>query len=163
MSAGGASHPARGAWIEMATSADMGAVVTSHPARGAWIEIAALAAFQAATAESHPARGAWIEISTPSRAEKTNSRRTPQGVRGLKCLCLEGGWRNALSHPARGAWIEMARCPPQVAKSFSSHPARGAWIEMFYPSARTCFLCSRTPQGVRGLKYLTIICGIGIV
>ena len=34
----------------------------SHPARGAWIEIAAAAAAAVVDAQSHPARGAWIEI-----------------------------------------------------------------------------------------------------
>ena len=34
-----------------------------------------------------------------------------------------------------------------------SHPARGAWIEII--SARPCslYICGRTPQGVRGLKF----------
>ena len=35
------SHPARGAWIEMATSAQTAQTAASHPARGAWIEMAA--------------------------------------------------------------------------------------------------------------------------
>ena len=35
----------------------------SHPARGAWIEIAPDVLVNA-SGESHPARGAWIEIPT---------------------------------------------------------------------------------------------------
>ena len=33
--------------------------------------------------------------------------RTPQGVRGLKCVRRGHGERGHLSHPARGAWIEI--------------------------------------------------------
>ena len=34
----------------------------SHPARGAWIEIKRVANFPYKELRSHPARGAWIEI-----------------------------------------------------------------------------------------------------
>ncbi len=34
----------------------------SHPARGAWIEIATITVNVDSGASSHPARGAWIEI-----------------------------------------------------------------------------------------------------
>ena len=34
--------------------------------------------------------------------------RTPQGVRGLKFFGLVWMVRELLSHPARGAWIEIA-------------------------------------------------------
>ena len=37
--------------------------IVSHPARGAWIEIAAFGRASYRSATSHPARGAWIEIS----------------------------------------------------------------------------------------------------
>ena len=37
----------------------------SHPARGAWIEMAALDVGVYVRLVSHPARGAWIEISLP--------------------------------------------------------------------------------------------------
>ena len=55
------SHPARGAWIEMAFSARNLSIVLSHPARGAWIEIYAHQHGLEDT-KSHPARGAWIEM-----------------------------------------------------------------------------------------------------
>ena len=56
-----ASHPARGAWIEIIQSQLGPTGRSSHPARGAWIEIAC--AYQEdGTIKSHPARGAWIEI-----------------------------------------------------------------------------------------------------
>ena len=35
------------------------------------------------------------------------TRRTPQGVRGLKCLAEELARCWGKSHPARGAWIEI--------------------------------------------------------
>ena len=35
------------------------------------------------------------------------TRRTPQGVRGLKLGLAEGMALMAESHPARGAWIEI--------------------------------------------------------
>ena len=34
---------------------------------------------------SHPVRGAWIEIEIISAVEEAVTRRTPSGVRGLKC------------------------------------------------------------------------------
>ena len=37
------------------------------------------------TRRSHPARGAWIEIRVRQRLLNMYRRRTPQGVRGLKC------------------------------------------------------------------------------
>ena len=35
--------------------------------------------------------------------------RTPQGVRGLKCLGAAAVLVEEKSHPARGAWIEIRR------------------------------------------------------
>ena len=78
----------------------------SHPARGAWIEIL-LDDSHVQALLSHPARGAWIEIQFDDRNRKVIDSRTPQGVRGLKSgyePCKGAGGR---SHPARGAWIEI--------------------------------------------------------
>ena len=36
--------------------------------------------------------------------------RTPQGVRGLKCLGAAAVLVEEKSHPARGAWIEISEC-----------------------------------------------------
>ena len=78
----------------------------SHPARGAWIEIAVLR-FSFPVLRSHPARGAWIEIFSTLKVPISIPGRTPHGVRGLKSLlsapCVVQSW----SHPARGAWIEI--------------------------------------------------------
>ena len=57
-----ASHPARGAWIEiMDIETFVRFAQTSHPARGAWIEITVFAILRLRIL-SHPARGAWIEM-----------------------------------------------------------------------------------------------------
>ena len=78
--------------------------------------------------------------------------RTPHGVRGLKSFGWL--WRSVFvgSHPSRGAWIEIfgwgccRRC-------LWSHPSRGAWIEIFLEVISWHYMASRTPHGVRGLKY----------
>ena len=56
----------------------------SHPARGAWIEIILGWINITFSMPSHPARGAWIEIYAAARQWAEEHRRTPQGVRGLK-------------------------------------------------------------------------------
>ena len=38
---------------------------------------------------------------------------------------------------------------------FRSHPSRGAWIEMSATHGDGKPIVSRTPHGVRGLKYLS--------
>ena len=78
-----ASHPARGAWIEIDEANEAKSPMQSHPARGAWIEIA-VTHIGYVYDGSHPARGAWIEITQPILT-----------------------WTGSESHPARGAWIEM--------------------------------------------------------
>ena len=35
---------------------------------------------------SHPSRGAWIEIIAARQRRRIAYRRTPRGVRGLKCI-----------------------------------------------------------------------------
>ena len=81
-------------------------VIASHPARGAWIEIDSIHAFIAKQCgrtphgvrglksgittivclnfRSHPARGAWIEMSLRVYNPTKKWGRTPHGVRGLK-------------------------------------------------------------------------------
>ena len=102
----------------------------SHPARGAWIEIDG-DTLSIRLHMSHPARGAWIEILLRETLTDESTE----------------------SHPARGAWIEMfcswfCWCP------YASHPARGAWIEIFCFRFACGLLAGRTPQGVRGLKFI---------
>ena len=109
-----------------------------------------------------------------TRDRNHSSRRTPQGVRGLKFLRLglyvkgllshpaRGAWieiptlrteqLNVGSHPARGAWIEIER-GNQLQSGDQSHPARGAWIEMSGSLQIHIAPRCRTPQGVRGLKF----------
>ena len=81
-------------------------------------------------------------------------RRTPHGVRGLKCRGRGhvGCWR--LSHPSRGAWIEIAlwQLGPYVRRRRTPHGVRGLKSCLRYVvPPRFC----RTPHGVRGLK-----CGV---
>ena len=56
------------------------------------------------------------------------------------------------SHPARGAWIEIVIVNVNNFR-FKSHPARGAWIEICNGLSPFVTSSSRTPQGVRGLKW----------
>ena len=64
-----------------------------------------------------------------TRDRNHSSRRTPQGVRGLKFLRLGLYVKGLLSHPARGAWIEIPTLRTEQL-NVGSHPARGAWIEI---------------------------------
>ena len=65
---------------------------------------------------SHPARGAWIEIAGVGR-RSSRLGRTPQGVRGLKCLKVCDTVVDLLeSHPARGAWIEISEAQAIAAR-----------------------------------------------
>ena len=77
---------------------------------------------------SHPARGAWIEMGTVSHLCRRWTRRTPQGVRGLKYDALFI------------ADLLYGRTPQGVRGLKCKSPCRSR--------ARL----RRTPQGVRGLK-----------
>ena len=78
---------------------------------------------------SHPVRGAWIEIVRPLPVLVPRLRRTPSGVRGLKCGLYSAAICSETSHPVRGAWIEILRTPLWRCRELS-HPVRGAWIEI---------------------------------
>ena len=82
-----ASHPTRGAWIEMVYPVGHKGPVGSHPTRGAWIEIGVFGSIVNNLA-SHPTRGAWIEINSTYTINVNVARRTPPGVRGLKSRSL---------------------------------------------------------------------------
>ncbi len=148
---------------------------SSHPARGTWIEIDRVSTCVSAL-RSHPARGTWIEMALLRGLKYGGAgdgaggrRRTPHGVRGLKCADTADKVRRAASHPARGAWIEIFHSPVGLSvfgrrtphgvrglkflapldplHGFGSHPARGAWIEMsscFFASACSCSVAPRT-------------------
>ena len=83
------------------------------------------------------------------------SGRTPHGVRGLKYADPGDGRCQGGSHPSRGAWIEM-RARSARSGWRRSHPSRGAWIEISYNVRCYRDKPSRTPHGVRGLKYPTV-------
>ena len=57
------------------------------------------------------------------------------------------------SHPSRGAWIEIIIRKHFPTRCISSHPSRGAWIEIIWKWAVYVQWASRTPHGVRGLKW----------
>ena len=102
-----ASHPTRGAWIEIIWSLCDAICGASHPTRGAWIEIDNLPLRELWRSRSHPTRGAWIEMrKTPPVSSSYNCRTLP-GVRGLKSYIPNSLGNTIKSHPTRGAWIEM--------------------------------------------------------
>ena len=59
----------------------------------------------------------------------------------------------SVSHPSRGAWIEMWLVSDKALAEPKSHPSRGAWIEIGIGNIIPQLAESRTPRGVRGLKY----------
>ena len=67
----------------------------------------------------------------------------------------------AVSHPARGAWIEIRLSVLAFGMPILSHPARGAWIEIIARVMNIMGTASRTPQGVRGLKFF-MCCIVGV-
>ena len=101
------SHPARGAWIEIVVTYNGQSVTKSHPARGAWIEIyGGRAQYQRRNCRT-PQGVRGLKSLCVLRLGRQLGRRTPQGVRGLKYLLLFGKQTRRASHPARGAWIEI--------------------------------------------------------
>ena len=82
-----ASHPSRGAWIEIPdgeASAWRTAGRTPHGVRG--LKCSHPGARPSGVPPSHPSRGAWIEMRPTAAAQTMPGRRTPHGVRGLKWL-----------------------------------------------------------------------------
>ena len=81
-------------------------------------------------------------------------RRTPHGVRGLKCRAyrryIPDVWSRT-PHGVRG--LKSKRNHLAQLLDRQSHPARGAWIEINYPSPHRSSTDGRTPHGVRGLKW----------
>ena len=78
---------------------------------------------------SHSVWGAWIEMLDKWQGKATKSR-TPYGVRGLKSLQINFGYRSAQSHSVWGAWIEMTKYAINNPPYISSHSVWGAWIEI---------------------------------
>ena len=142
-------HGVRGLKLE-----DAGSVCerhASHPSRGAWIEIREtnLSRGTQASRTPHGVRG----LKYPSiMRDAPMPGRTPHGVRGLKSRGAMGRGLERLSHPSRGAWIEISSVCWRAYQDTLSHPSRGAWIEIWRWSRRTSECARRTPHGVRGLK-----------
>ena len=59
-------------------------MAASHPTRGAWIEILCDVSKLDTKEGSHPTRGAWIEMLVVLMMAEPTGCRTPHGVRGLK-------------------------------------------------------------------------------
>ena len=146
-----ASHPSRGAWIEIPRTTGWRGVSVSHPSRGAWIEILASARRRACFASRTPHGVRGLKSGLPLLRRNGRGRRTPHGVRGLKFAGVPRRCRRGWSHPSRGAWIEI-NAWNAVKNGVSSHPSRGAWIEIPAIGVRLGTVSSRTPHGVRGLK-----------
>ena len=146
-----ASHPSRGAWIEIGEWHLLPSSRLSHPSRGAWIEISVLRPLSIPIA-SHPSRGAWIEIPRWARRPAVPPSRTPHGVRGLKFGLHNGDDLVFRSHPSRGAWIEILRRfhHPCHSSRRTPHGVRGLKL-LFCQNNLPLHHC-RTPHGVRGLK-----------
>ena len=102
----------------------------SHPVWGAWIEIGDESEPNGWQIPSHPVWGAWIEMRDRDKTQ----------------------YNPAQSHPVWGAWIEIELVEFAL-RHVESHPVWGAWIEIHILSHRNGKRDSRTPCGVRGLKY----------
>ena len=145
-----ASHPSRGAWIEMRCLWSDCACVprrTPHGVRGLKSRCGSLARM---CVVSHPSRGAWIEILILTCRTGLPCR-TPHGVRGLKYCrwCIMPRARK--SHPSRGAWIEITVFAPNAFRLSGRTPHGVRGLKYGIGEAR-CRHDSRTPHGVRGLK-----------
>ncbi len=102
--------------------------MASHPARGAWIEISCARPKRGAETGRTPQGVRGLKCGCPCD-DVSLIRRTPQGVRGLKYVTAVVIDVLKWSHPARGAWIEIGD-HVRAAHRLRSHPARGAWIEI---------------------------------
>ena len=84
--------------------------------------------------QSHSARSAWIEIGYKDQTEHILTRRTPQGVRGLKLLCNRSRANNRLVALRKECVDWNGAIGAVAAPNGTSHSARSAWIEMPYTS-----------------------------
>ena len=118
--------------------------LTSLPARGAWIEIAS----SPLKSDNRSGRSPQGERGLKFLGLVDNydiTRRSPQGERGLKSIGRVGVDCRVPSLPARGAWIEIVRERRTCSTNFRSLPARGAWIEILIcvMSLRVCSVAPR--------------------
>ena len=65
----------------------------------------------------------------------------------------------AASHPSRGAWIEI-RFPPVKVTAWLSRTPRGVRGLKFALAIKASIISGRTPRGVRGLKCLASSCAL---
>ena len=124
----------------------------SHPSRGAWIEIS-LNQYEIAELNGRTPRGVR-GLKCPEKAFSTapiSVGRTPRGVRGLKSPSKRTALFTVRSHPSRGAWIEIAHAPADAAGTARRTP-RGVRGLKYYREPGSPDRRGRTPRGVRGLK-----------
>ena len=132
----GASHPSRGAWIEICVPSPHHIGGQSHPSRGAWIEIQTNLYQRMALNPSHPSRGAWIEICESRFSILSKNKSHPSRGAWIEISQDDSNHRPKSSHPSRGAWIEILRKHDGFGAEHVSHPSRGAWIEIRIPAVR---------------------------
>ena len=147
----GASHPARGGWIEIRTIASAWTSRTGPTPHGVG-GLKSLTVEQAREwAESHPARGGWIEISPVSNLDTVILCPTPHGVGGLKCFGALFVFGNLGPTPHGVGGLKCGSFSQRTAQDLS-HPARGGWIEIRCVNDCQMIRCGPTPHGVGGLK-----------
>ena len=124
----------------------------SHPTRGAWIEIPGAVVCHDLDSRRTP-HGVRGLKSDARHGWHHQSGRTPHGVRGLKLAGHVAAPGPDTSHPTRGAWIEIVSVQRLRHGPGPSHPTRGAWIEISQADGTGQGCNRRTPHGVRGLKW----------
>ena len=102
---------------------------------------------------SQPSWAAWIEILVALFISSIGARRSPLGLRGLKSQYSNGEFTCSVSQPSWAAWIEMLTITFSVATQGMSQPSWAAWIEIEMEGCDNIALASRSPLGLRGLKY----------
>ena len=141
-------HGVRGLKYRVGHS-DMPAVA-SHPSRGAWIEMGMESGISPTygSRTPHGVRGLKFD---DELAHGLTVGRTPHGVRGLKSRVRHNATTPPPpSHPSRGAWIEIMRILNNIMRSSRTpHGVRGLKYHVGHSDMPAV---GRTPHGVRGLK-----------
>ncbi len=141
-----ASHPPRGAWIEILNAYSrccQSICRTPHGVRGLKCHLR-IQPIQNISRTPHGVRG--LKSPRPGRLPAFPAGRTPHGVRGLKFDGEPWPIKKAVSHPPRGAWIEILTVN-SVLPFFLSHPPRGAWIEIAGGDCQALLPASHPPRG----------------
>ena len=121
----------------------------SLPARGAWIEIGS----SASTPDSHLGRSPRGERGLKYHSRECSASRLPSLPARGAWIEISALFLRLFS----GAWIEIASASVRIATTRPrSLPARGAWIEIIQANSTDFPVPGRSPRGERGLKlFLT--------